>query len=108
MIKSNDLATILRKYRISVTDVEKYNKFTPYNTTNYYYDISRDMTIHTVQSEKWKLEMDLDDLKNILSTLQQLENEQEIIDRNYTVKKAYEQYKIALALVKDYNYYDKT
>lgn len=98
MIKSNDLATILRKYRISVTDVEKYNKFTPYNI----------MTMHTVQSEKWKLEMDLDDLKNILSTLQQLENEQEIIDRNYTVKKAYEQYKIALALVKDYNYYDKT
>lgn len=99
---------ILKKYHIIVTDVEKYNKFAPYNTTNYFYDQENDMTIYTEQSEKWKLEVDLHDLQNILSTLQQLEHEQKIINSNSTVRKAYEQYKIALALVKEYNYYDKT
>lgn len=108
MIKSNDLITILRKYRINVINVEKYNKFAPYNTTNYFYDQENDMTIYTEQSEKWKLEMDLYDLQTMLSTLQELDHEQKIIDRNYTVRKAYEQYKIALSLAKDYNYYDKT
>lgn len=97
----------LHKNRFTVREIKLHNKFkqkNPYNYISNLYDSDNTYAIETYQSELWTLEVDVDDLRKVLKILSIIEEENELIDRYASVRKAFEQFKITTALVKGNNY----
>lgn len=105
---NKNLTDQLHKNRFIVKEIKLHHKFKQKDRYNYISDLYNSDSIYAVEtysSELWTLDVDVDDLKRVLEVLSVIEEENKLIERHPSVRKAFEQYKITLGLVKG-NYYD--